>query len=76
MTTTICQPVDFVKTRMMNYRDLYSGPIDCITKTARSEGLRGFYKGWVPNYARLGPHTLLTMIVYDQMRASVGWKTI
>mmetsp|Transcript_42266 Transcript_42266/g.165045 ORF Transcript_42266/g.165045 Transcript_42266/m.165045 type:complete len:84 (-) Transcript_42266:169-420(-) len=76
VTTTVTQPVDMIKTRMMNYKDLYQGPLDCLRKIVRSEGLKGLYKGWVPNYARLGPHTLLTLTVYEQLRSFVGWKNL
>jgi len=76
VTTTVTQPVDMIKTRMMNYKDLYQGPLDCLRKIVRSEGLKGLYKGWVPNYARLGPHTLLTLTVYEQLRSFVGWNNL
>jgi hypothetical protein len=33
---------------------LYSGVGDCLRKTVAAEGLRGLYKGWLPNWARIG----------------------
>lgn len=29
------------------------------------EGLSAFYKGLVPNYIRLGPHTVLCLMFWD-----------
>ena len=33
---------------------LYTGVADCLAKTVRAEGLRGLYKGWLPNWLRIG----------------------
>ena len=32
---------------------LYSGVWDTLAKTVAAEGLRGLYKGWLPNWARI-----------------------
>lgn len=32
----------------------YSGVVDCLVKTLQAEGLRGLYKGWLPNWLRIG----------------------
>jgi hypothetical protein len=34
---------------------LYNGVVDCLKKTIKSEGVTALYKGFIPNYARLGP---------------------
>lgn len=46
----------------------YSGPLDCARKTLAAEGWRGFMKGWTAQYVRLGPHTVLTFVVLEQVR--------
>ncbi len=28
----------------------------------------GFYKGWLAHYARLGPHTILTFVFWEQIK--------
>jgi hypothetical protein len=38
------QPFDTVKVRLQT-SNLYSGVIDCASKTLKSDGLMGFYKG-------------------------------
>eukprot|EP01006_Ploeotia_vitrea_P044991 TRINITY_DN66890_c5_g3_i1.p1 TRINITY_DN66890_c5_g3~~TRINITY_DN66890_c5_g3_i1.p1 ORF type:complete len:281 (+),score=135.69 TRINITY_DN66890_c5_g3_i1:106-948(+) len=40
-------PVEFVKVRLQakHMRHMYNGPIDCIVKSAKSEGIASFFKG-------------------------------
>jgi solute carrier family 25 uncoupling protein 8/9 len=48
-------PVDVVKSRMMGAAPgTYSSVADAFVKTARRDGLRAFYNGFGPNFARLG----------------------
>ena len=50
------------------------GVVECLARTARHEGLRGLYKGWLPNYARSAPHATILFVVYDSImsRTSLG----
>jgi solute carrier family 25 oxoglutarate transporter 11 len=73
VAAVVTNPVDVVKTRIMNQGSTagaqapkYAGMIDCFVKIARQEGLSGFYKGFVPNFMRLGPQTIMTFIFYEQ----------
>jgi hypothetical protein len=50
----------------------YSSAMDCLSKTVRNEGLMALFKGWVPNWMRLGPHSLVTFIVLEQLRKFAG----
>ena len=72
VVTTALNPFDVVSTRLYNQPQgaarVYSGPVDCALKTARSEGFTGFYKGWFAHYCRLGPHTVLTLVFWEQTR--------
>ena len=67
-------PMDVVSTRIYSQKvvngkgKLYSGVIDCIRKTMKSEGIRGFYKGWTANYMRLAPHTIFTFIFWEEAK--------
>jgi dicarboxylate transporter 10 len=36
---------------------------------ARTEGPLSLFKGWVPAFTRLGPHTILTFVILEQIRA-------
>uniref|UniRef100_A0A0G4I6V6 Mitochondrial carrier protein n=1 Tax=Chromera velia CCMP2878 TaxID=1169474 RepID=A0A0G4I6V6_9ALVE len=66
--TTAMNPVDVISTRLYNQRghSRYSGVFDCAMKIAETEGPRGFFKGWTAHYLRLGPHTLLTFVFWEQ----------
>uniref|UniRef100_A0A8B9D619 Solute carrier family 25 member 14 n=1 Tax=Anser cygnoides TaxID=8845 RepID=A0A8B9D619_ANSCY len=58
-------PVDVVRTRMMNQRaivgsvELYKGTLDGLVKTWKSEGFFALYKGFWPNWLRLGPWNII-----------------
>lgn len=47
---------------------LYGGVTDCLMKTCQQEGLLALYKGLGPAYLRLGPHTILSMFFWDELR--------
>ena len=66
------QPLDVCKTRAMNAKPgEFRGPIHLITFTAK-QGPLAFYKGYVPAFVRLGPHTVLTFIFFEQLRQNFG----
>jgi len=74
-------PVDVVRTRMMNTQRAnltivssasaasprYASMIDTIIKMARTEGVRGFYKGFIPYYYRVGPQVVSMFVFYEQL---------
>eukprot|EP00026_Physarum_polycephalum_P011256 Phypoly_transcript_11463.p1 GENE.Phypoly_transcript_11463~~Phypoly_transcript_11463.p1 ORF type:complete len:306 (+),score=41.80 Phypoly_transcript_11463:49-966(+) len=78
----VTSPFDVVKSRIMNQHTapgsppLYTGTLDCFAKTIKSEGFYGLYKGFIPNWMRIGPHTIVTFIVYEQLRKLGGLKPI
>ena len=68
-------PPDVVSTRLYNQgvdangRGLfYSGTFDCFKKIFLKEGIWGFYKGWAASLFRIGPHTVLSLVFWDQTR--------
>ncbi|XP_053626069.1 solute carrier family 25 member 35-like isoform X1 [Plodia interpunctella] len=73
---TIClNPFDVVATRLSNQAvdsqhkgKLYSGMWDCFVKLVRAEGAAGLYKGVTANYLRLGPHSVLLLVCWDQLK--------
>ena len=50
----IGSPLDFCTTRHMNNPGKYKGPVDVMVQTFKSEGASAYYKGFIPNIARLG----------------------
>ena len=72
VATLASLPVDITKTRVQTMKIVngvpeYKGSIDCFVKTVRAEGFFSLWKGFMPYYLRLGPHTVLTFIILEQM---------
>lgn len=68
IATSITQPVDVMKTRLMEATPgQYKSVAHCILYTAKL-GPLGFYKGFIPAWVRLAPHTILTWIFLEQLR--------
>lgn len=47
---------------------LYSGVGDCFVKIIKKEGLFGLYKGVGAAYLRLGPHIVISLVVWDWLK--------
>lgn len=75
--TMLGSPVDVVKTRVMAASKVapgatpeFKGPIDCAIKMLKRDGPLAFYKGFVPNFARIGS-------VRRRRRAShIRWRAV
>ncbi|KAF9074894.1 mitochondrial carrier domain-containing protein [Rhodocollybia butyracea] len=72
----VMQPADTALTRMYNQPTtrnaegkvvgtLYKNPIDCLWKTFKAEGVRGWYKGSTAHFLRIAPHTIVTLTAND-----------
>uniref|UniRef100_G3QAQ4 Solute carrier family 25 member 35 n=1 Tax=Gasterosteus aculeatus TaxID=69293 RepID=G3QAQ4_GASAC len=75
VVVTAMTPFDVVSTRLYNQPvdhvgkgQLYKGFADCFSKTLKKEGLVGLYKGLGASYFRLGPHTILSLFFWDELR--------
>lgn len=68
---TATYPYQVVRSRLQIYdaERTYRGLLDVITQISGEEGVRGFYKGLVPNMLRVLPSTCVTFLVYENMRA-------
>jgi len=75
-------PIDVVKTRLMNQRNLktavfadgtaapaiYHGSLHCLVQTYKTEGFLALYKGFIPNWVRLGPWSVIFFMTFEQMK--------
>ncbi|XP_065600025.1 kidney mitochondrial carrier protein 1 isoform X2 [Cyrtonyx montezumae] len=68
-------PIDVVRTRMMNQASQpngghsnYKGTLDCLLQTWKSEGFFALYKGFWPNWLRLGPWNIIFFVTYEQLK--------
>jgi solute carrier family 25 protein 14/30 len=50
----------------------YSSAVDAMMKTFKSEGMRGAYKGFLPFWMRITPHTVISFIVFEELRQLAG----
>ena len=77
VATAACSPFDFIKTRMMNEGARYDySSWKCFTESVKREGLLSLYKGAFANWLRLGPHTIVTFLVYERMRDFFGVRPV
>ena len=75
VTTTVTSPADVLKTRM--YAEAPGGGprlgmSGTVAALLREEGAGVLFRGWVANYARLGPQTLITFLAAEQLRKLFG----
>ncbi|KAK4689256.1 solute carrier family 25, member 34/35, partial [Tremellales sp. Uapishka_1] len=73
----VMQPADTALTRVYNQptmKDpktgairgtLYSGAIDCLWQTFKTEGIKGWYKGTTAHFLRIAPHTIVTLVANE-----------
>ncbi|KAJ2159371.1 Mitochondrial dicarboxylate transporter [Coemansia sp. RSA 552] len=74
VATTMCSPADVIKSRVMASLKHPGalGKIPHVWQAAahiyRTEGMRAFFKGWVPSYVRLCPQLVITFVIYERLR--------
>ncbi|XP_017774582.1 PREDICTED: mitochondrial uncoupling protein 4-like [Nicrophorus vespilloides] len=73
ITSLLSTPLDTLKTRMMNQPvdkrgrgKVYRSTWNCLRKTWRFEGIKGVYKGFVPNCMRNSPWAVIFWIIYER----------
>ncbi|KAF9967367.1 hypothetical protein BGZ70_009829 [Mortierella alpina] len=78
-TVAATSPIDTVKVRYMNQHfnalgqgALYRSALDCAVKTVQREGPLALYKGFSMCWLRLGPHTMLSLMIFEKLRSWVG----
>lgn len=65
---TVVFPIDVVKTKIQtdNFANpQYKGVIDCFSQTYKSQGLGGFWRGYIPCLMRAVPANMGTFLVYE-----------
>lgn len=72
VATTVCSPADVVKTRIMNGSSSQSA-WQLLSGASKNEGWAFMFRGWVPAFLRLGPHTILTFLVLEELRK---WSSV
>jgi hypothetical protein len=83
VATTACNPFDVVKSRYMS--DIpssvdgtkkYHSVSHCFRVTLQVDGIRGFFRGWTAAYWRVGPHTVMSLLLFEKLREVFGFDSI
>merc|ERR1719401_553942 len=79
VAAAVTSPVDLVKSRVMvqpidaaGRGLLYSGTLDCFRKVVQKEGALALFKGFNMQWLRLGPHTTISLMAFEQLRSLMG----
>ncbi|XP_048831948.1 calcium-binding mitochondrial carrier protein SCaMC-1 [Brienomyrus brachyistius] len=66
---TAIYPMEVMKTRLtLRKTGQYSGMFDCAKKILRREGLKAFYKGYIPNILGIIPYAGIDLAVYESLK--------
>ncbi|SPO19892.1 related to mitochondrial uncoupling protein 3 [Ustilago trichophora] len=70
-------PFDTVKVRLMQDKSRqYKNAFDCLGKLIANEGPLALYKGFGMCWARLGSHTVISLILFERFRTLFGVKPL
>ncbi|XP_076176649.1 mitochondrial 2-oxoglutarate/malate carrier protein [Ptiloglossa arizonensis] len=69
LTTFNSMPFDVTKTRIQNLQISTKPPgmFSMMSSIAKNESIKALWKGFWPTYCRVGPHTVLTLIINEQI---------
>ncbi|KAF9895280.1 hypothetical protein FE257_000183 [Aspergillus nanangensis] len=65
VATTLCSPMDVIKTHLMGASGQGS-TFGVIKELTRTEGPKWLFRGWTPSFVRLGPQTIATLVLLEQ----------
>ncbi|KAL8286670.1 hypothetical protein RQP46_004198 [Phenoliferia psychrophenolica] len=71
IATTLCAPVDVLKSRIQNAKGPGAGVFSIIQSGFRTEGPMFFMRGWLPAWLRLTPNTVLMFVFLEQLKRGV-----
>ncbi|XP_029473655.1 LOW QUALITY PROTEIN: calcium-binding mitochondrial carrier protein SCaMC-1 [Rhinatrema bivittatum] len=68
---TSIYPMEVLKTRLaVGKTGQYSGMFDCAKKILKREGVKAFYKGYIPNILGILPYAGIDLAVYETLKNS------
>mmetsp|Transcript_35394 Transcript_35394/g.85836 ORF Transcript_35394/g.85836 Transcript_35394/m.85836 type:complete len:198 (-) Transcript_35394:105-698(-) len=76
----VANPFDVMKSRIQQSpmgpdgKPLYSGMIDCFTKSIRQEGAFVLWRGFTPAFVKLAPYTIISLTLVDKLTKAVTGK--
>merc|ERR1712194_327454 len=77
IATTVANPADVVKTRVMNDpHAIVGGAVEHFKHVLRTDGPSGFLRGWTASYLRMGPHTVISFMAIEKVRQVIGLTSL
>eukprot|EP00096_Caligus_rogercresseyi_P001546 TRINITY_DN1254_c0_g2_i1.p1 TRINITY_DN1254_c0_g2~~TRINITY_DN1254_c0_g2_i1.p1 ORF type:complete len:476 (-),score=120.76 TRINITY_DN1254_c0_g2_i1:355-1782(-) len=69
ISQSVIYPLEVLKTRFaLRKTNEYRGIADCVQKLYQREGLRGFYRGYIPNLLGILPYAGIDLTIYETLR--------
>lgn len=69
ISQTVIYPMEVLKTRLaLRKTGQYKGIMDAIMKIYATEGLRSFYRGYIPNILGIVPYAGIDLAVYETLK--------
>lgn len=66
---SIIYPMEVLKTRLvLRKTGQYKGIVDCASNLLKHEGVRGFYRGFVPNLLGILPYAGIDLAIYETLK--------
>jgi hypothetical protein len=77
---TLCvSPFDMIRTKLMSQpadKKIYTGFVDCVTKTVSQEGPMALYRGFIPIWGRFAPSATIQLLTIETLYTATGFSTI
>ncbi|KAJ2940393.1 hypothetical protein O0L34_g72 [Tuta absoluta] len=73
IATAVSLPVDIIKTRVQNSPGGKASQVTVLKDILAKEGVRTLWSGFLPTYIKLGPHAVLTFMIFEQFYI-LYWK--
>mmetsp|Transcript_24008 Transcript_24008/g.66718 ORF Transcript_24008/g.66718 Transcript_24008/m.66718 type:complete len:302 (+) Transcript_24008:196-1101(+) len=74
VAATACYPLDTVRRRMQMKGDTYKNQAHALSTIWKTEGMRGFYKGWAANTLKVVPQNAIRFVTYEFFKQALGVK--
>lgn len=80
VASCVSLPADNIKTKLMKMKPNaegvypYKGLIDCFQKSIQREGVTGLWVGLPTYIIRVGPHSIISLIVLDYLNFTFAKK--
>ena len=69
---SVCYPLDTVRRRQQMKGRHYEGMVDAFRQIVKVEGVRGLYRGMVPNAVKVVPNNAIRFVVFEAAKKHMG----